>query len=620
MREIELLAPAKNYDAACAAVDHGADAVYIGGAKFGARVAAGNDVESIARVVEYAHKYGVRIYATLNTLLYEGELREAEAAAREIVAAGVDALIVQDMAYARMNLGAELHASTQMCNMTGEGVKFLEELGFSRVVLERNLSLHDIARIRRVTDVELEAFVHGAICVGYSGRCLLSRSMSPRSGNRGECSQPCRLSYDLVDRAGKKIREAKHLLSVKDLNLTTRIGELIDSGVNSLKIEGRLKELSYTKNIVAHYRRAVDEVIASREGLIRSSSGVSKVEFEPNPAKSFSRGETIYLFDGKAQNVASFETPKALGEYIGEVSARRAESFKVRSRRELATGDGICYLSKNGLVGSNINRVERDRDGDLWITLNRSTGLDVGTKLHRNFDRLFEASVENSRTRRTIEVDVEIESRPEKIEVRYRDIDGYQTSATIEGEFEQAKNLEKMRQVIAAQLSKCGDTVFEVKRVDDSDWGGEFIASSQLATLRRDAMEALLEKRVEAADRRERKIFVESPKARYPKVGLGGEVGVTNSLAETLYRDHGVKEIAPALELQRSLVGEQVMESSYCIRGEIGECLRRGTKLRSELFLERGNHRYRLKFDCTKCRMSLIVDPARDKYEIISAR
>ncbi len=608
MREIELLAPAKNYDAACAAVDHGADAVYIGGAKFGARVAAGNSTKDIARAVEYAHKYGVKLYATLNTLLFESELEEAERAARDLVAVGVDALIVQDLAYARMNLGAELHASTQMCNMTGEGVRFLEELGFSRVVLERNLSLHDIERIRRVTNVELEAFVHGAICVGYSGRCLLSKSMSNRSGNRGECSQPCRLNYDLVDRAGKKIMESKHLLSVKDLNLTTRIGEMIDSGVNSLKIEGRLKELSYTKNIVAHYRRVVDEVIADREGLKRSSSGLSKIEFEPNPAKSFSRGETLYLFDGKAQNVASLDTPKALGEYIGEVNARRAESFKVKSRRALSTGDGICYLTKDGLMGSNINRVEVAKDGDLWITLNRASGLEVGTKLHRNFDRLFESAVESSRTRRSIEVKARVDSTPQKVVVTYEDIDGNCASAEISENFEAANNAEKMAQVITTQLSKCGDTIFEVASVDTSEWGGEFIASSQLATLRRSALERLELARVESFTKREKRVFVENRDAKYPEYEIGADVGVTNSLAEALYRDHGVREIAQPLERARSLVDEVVMESSYCIRGQIGECLRRGTKLRGELFLERGNHRYRLKFDCTKCRMSLIKE------------
>ncbi len=609
MRKIELLAPAKNYDAAVAAVDHGADAIYIGGAKFGARVAAANSVEDIARAVSYAHKYGVRVYATLNTLIYESELEEAERRAREIVATGVDALIIQDMAYARMDLGVELHASTQMCNMTGEGVQFLEELGFSRVVLERNLSLHDIERIRRVTSVELEAFIHGAICVGYSGRCLLSRSMSSRSGNRGECSQPCRLNYDLTDRAGRKIMESKHLLSVKDLNLTSRIGELIDSGVNSLKIEGRLKELSYTKNIVAHYRRVVDEVIASRKGLVRSSSGRSIVEFEPNPAKSFSRGETLYLFDGKAQNVASLETPKALGEYVGEVSARRKDSFKVSSKRELSTGDGLCYLSKDGgLVGSNINRVEKDHDGSLWITLNRATGLDVGTKLHRNYDRIFESMVERSRSRRVIEVKAIVESTPQKFELSYIDEDGCNATAALRRNFEPAKNGEKMEQMILAQVNKSGDTIFEVKGVDTSAWWGEFITSAELATLRRETFDRLLIAREERAERMPHQIFKENPEARYPQIELGADVGVTNSLAESLYRDHGVKQIAPALELARSLTGEQVMESSYCIRGQIGECLRRGTKLRGDLFLERGNQRYRLKFDCTKCRMSLIKE------------
>ncbi|MFR9514105.1 MAG: peptidase U32 family protein, partial [Rikenellaceae bacterium] len=259
MRKIELLAPAKSRESAIAAIDYGADAIYIGAAKFGARRAAGNSIDDIAAVVEYAHAYGVSVHCTLNTLLFESELKEAEATAREIVSTGVDALIVQDMAYARMGLGVDLHASTQMCNMTPEGVLFLEQCGFSRVVLERALSLRQIEAIRKATSVELEAFVHGAICVGHSGRCYLSRSLSERSGNRGECSQPCRLTYDLRDESGRKLLENKHLLSVKDLNLSSQIGAMLDAGICSFKVEGRLKDIGYTKNIVAHYRAALDE-------------------------------------------------------------------------------------------------------------------------------------------------------------------------------------------------------------------------------------------------------------------------------------------------------------------------------------------------------------------------
>ena len=286
-RKIELLCPARDYRAAIAAVDCGADALYIGAEGFGARRAATNSTADIARVVDYAHLYGVRVYVTLNTILYENELKDAERLARELIAVGVDALIVQDMAYREMNLPVELHASTQVCNMTAEGAKFLEDSGFTRVILERALSLEEIKAIRRATTVDLECFVHGAICVGHSGRCYLSRSQSSRSGNRGECSQPCRLTYDLVTEHGERLFAAKHLLSVKDFDLSARIGEMIDAGVMSFKIEGRLKDDNYIKNIVTYYRRAIDKALATRPDCERLSVGESEVEFTQTQRRVF---------------------------------------------------------------------------------------------------------------------------------------------------------------------------------------------------------------------------------------------------------------------------------------------------------------------------------------------
>lgn len=290
MNFVELLAPARDLQSAVAAVDYGADAVYIGGAKFGARHAAGNSAEQIARVAEYAHRYGVRVHATLNTLIYDDELETAERQARELIAAGVDALIVQDMALRRMDLPVELHASTQVCNMTPEQARFLGECGFARVILERALSLDEIRAICAATNAEVECFVHGAICVGYSGRCFLSRSMSERSGNRGACSQPCRLTYDLTDGSGRTYLAGKHLLSVRDLNLSAHVGELLDAGVRSLKIEGRLKDINYIRNTVAYYRRAVDDALAVRPHLRRASAGESVADFTPDTVKSFTRG------------------------------------------------------------------------------------------------------------------------------------------------------------------------------------------------------------------------------------------------------------------------------------------------------------------------------------------
>lgn len=356
-RKIELLAPARDYRAAIAAVDCGADALYIGAEGFGARRAATNSTEDIARVVAYAHLFGVRVYVTLNTILYESELREAERLARELIAVGVDALIVQDMAYREMGLPVELHASTQVCNMTAEGARFLEDSGFTRVILERALSLEEIGDIRRATTVDLECFIHGAICVGHSGRCYLSRSQSSRSGNRGECSQPCRLTYDLVTEHGERLIRGKHLLSVKDFDLSQRIGELIDAGVMSFKIEGRLKDDNYIKNVVSYYRRKIDEALASRPDCCRLSVGCSEVEFDPDPKKSFTRDGGEYMLLGKRAGVASFNTPKAVGEYIGRVRAAERRRFRLDGRMSLNAGDGLCFVTRDGILGTNVNSV-----------------------------------------------------------------------------------------------------------------------------------------------------------------------------------------------------------------------------------------------------------------------
>ena len=387
-----------------AAVDYGADAVYIGGSKFGARRGACNPVEEVARAVEYAHQYGVRIHATLNTLLFDGELADAEAEARALIAAGVDALIVQDMALRRMELPVELHASTQMCNMTPEQARFLGDCGFARVILERALSLEEIRAVAAAMKADVECFVHGAICVGYSGRCFLSRSMSERSGNRGACSQPCRLTYDLTDGRGRSYLSGRHLLSVRDLDLSGHIGELLDAGVTSFKIEGRLKDINYIRNVVAYYRRALDEALAARPQLRRSSVGVSRPDFRPDPAKSFTRGASEYFFAGRSAGVASFDTPKSVGEYVGRVVSCDARSFRLDGDVELAPGDGICFVTGRGPSGTNVNAVEGRR-----ITPNRMEGIRPGVELYRNFDRRFNLVLERSRTRRVIPVTARVE-------------------------------------------------------------------------------------------------------------------------------------------------------------------------------------------------------------------
>ncbi len=598
MRKIELLAPAKSREAAIAAIDYGADAIYIGGAKFGARHAASNSIDDIATVVQYAHPYGVRVHCTLNTLLFENELEEAQATAREIVATGVDALIVQDMAFTRMNLGVDLHASTQMCNMTPEGVRFLEECGFSRVVLERALSLSQIEAIASATSVEIEAFVHGAICVGHSGRCYLSRSLSLRSGNRGECSQPCRLQYDLLDSAGRKLLENKHLLSVRDLNLSSQIGAMLDAGVCSFKVEGRLKEIGYTKNIVAHYRQAIDQELAARPSLIRSSIGNSSCDFTPNPSKSFTRGESEYLFRGQSRGLASFDTPKSVGEPLGEVVEVRGSRFRFKGRAEMQAGDGVCLFTTNGLIGTNINSVEGE-----WITPNRIDSIVRGAKLFRNFDKAFNDSLERSRTHRRIATTARLTCTPIYIELCYTDIEGNSATSNREGQFEKPKNATKMQEVATAQLYKSGETIFSVEAVEfDTDL--LFVASSLLADMRREALAELLSLRNSLYTKPSP--FVEGAHATLSEEHLSAEYNVVNSLSKAFYLDHGAKSIATGHDLSAQFDSQRVLQSSYCIRREIGECLKEGSTLSGDLFIERGGNKYRLDFDCKRCRMDLI--------------
>ena len=598
VKTVELLAPAKDYASAVAAVDYGADAVYIGGAKFGARQAAGNSAEEIARVVEYARRYGVRVHAALNTLVWDDELEEAERQARELIAAGVDALIVQDMALRRMSLPVELHASTQVCNSTPEGARFLGEAGFARVILERNLSLDEIRAICSATAAEVECFVHGAICVGFSGRCFLSRSMSGRSGNRGACSQPCRLAWDLTDGRGRTYIAGKHLLSVRDMNLSHRIGDLLDAGVTSFKIEGRLKDTNYIKNVVAYYRRAVDEALAVRPGFVRSSAGESVPDFTPDPSKSFTRGESEYFFAGKRPGGASFDPPKAVGEYVGRVAKVFGNGFTLLGEADLAPGDGICFITPHGVTGTNVNAAEGRR-----IVPNRMEGIVAGAEVYRNSDRLFNLRLERSRTRRVIPATAVAEVSAEGFAMTYTDCEGVTASAARTVPLDRAKNPGANASALRVQAMKSGDTIFVVRdaEVRGAEW---FVPASLAAEVRREALSAL-----DGARRSrplEHRILPENPAARYPSERLTAEENVTNRLAEAFYRDHGVREIERGLDLAPTTAGHRVMRSAYCIRREIGECLRERPRLRGDLYLEHGAHRYRLEFDCAACEMSLI--------------
>ena len=596
-RRIELLAPAKDYDSAVDAIDCGADAVYIGAGKFGARYAATNSIEDIARVVKYAHRYKVRVYATLNTLLFDNELEEARKQALALIDAGVDALIVQDMAYYLMELPIDLHASTQTNCVTPEKVKFFEQLGFKRAILERSLSKHQIAEIRKATNIELEAFVHGAICVSQSGRCFFSRSTSERSGNRGECSQPCRLEYDLCNDKGEAIIKSKHLLSVRDFDLSARLGEMIDLGINSFKIEGRLKDRTYVRNIVSLYRRLLDIEIAKRNDVERSSVGRSTIEFEPNAARTFTRGAGEYFFDGKRRGVASFDTPKAMGERIGKVVKSDRRGIVLDRKHDLTTGDGVCFISNGALVGTNIVGIEGDH-----IQLNRYDGVAVGIELFRNYNRLFLQAVERSRVKRTISADLRLQFSAENITLTATDESGISTTVTIAQPSEEARDKAKGEETLRRQLMRSGDTIFEVRNIEISEV--RFAPMSVIGALRREVFELLERERL--AQHEKSTDVAKNRDVKYPSAHLTPQDNVTNRLARQLYTDCGVEEIAEGLDCRTSTAGEQVVISDYCIRREIGECLLEKPRLRGDLYLVRGTKKYRLCFNCKACQMKII--------------
>lgn len=607
MQKIELLAPAKDFKGGCIAIDYGADALYIGGAKFGARYAAANSIEDIGRLVAYANQYGVRVYTTLNTILYESELEQARKCAQELIDVGVSALIIQDMAYMRMGLsGVEFHASTQTACADSDKVNFFANSGFSRAILERGLSGHRIADICSQSNLDIECFIHGAICVGNSGECYMSRSCGSRSGNRGECTQPCRLPYDLLDDKGNTLLSDKYILSVKDMNLSTRLGDMLQAGVSSFKIEGRLKDMHYVKNVVGYYRKELDEIFAKNQNkYCRSSIGVTKIDFTPNVEKCFTRGGSTYFYDEKQSGVCTYDTPKAVGEKLGVVSASGKDWLEIRGlQSKLNSADGICVVSSSGLVGSNINKVEGSK-----IHLNRGEYFPKDGIVYRNHDHKFVQQVESSQTRRVVraKVDVVLESC-KSIKIRITDEGGLSAEREFFGEFEVAKNIDRAKDTFLKQLSKSGDTIFEVVDVSlECNGDFPFIPISQINMQRRYILDSLQDLR--QSIRPVLELAVEIVDYPYPMSRLDGVGNVTNSLARAFYRDHGVESISDGLDLKESLNGEVVMTTPYCIRREMGECLKEKTKLRGELRLRSGDNIYLLKFDCNRCEMQIIKEP-----------
>lgn len=588
-RPLELLAPARDAETGRQAILHGADAVYIGASGFGARKAAGNSVEDIAGLVKFAHQYRARVYVTVNTIVYEYEVAQVEALCRELYEAGVDALIVQDMALLEMKLPpTELHASTQCDTRSAAKARFLQDVGFSQIVLACELSIKEIREICEAVTVPVECFIHGALCVSYSGRCHASLMATGRSANRGECSQMCRLPYTLTDASGKILAKDRYLLSLRDFNATESLADLVDAGASSFKIEGRLKDVGYVKNITAWYRRMLDEIIAANpDKYCRSSFGRSEISFEPDPKKSFNRGFTDYfLTNRRPKSIASLLTPKSLGEPV-EI-------------RELHNGDGVSWFEKDGtFTGALVNGITPD--GRLITSDGKRPPRDA--QIYRTSDRLRDKELARPTAKRTIGVRMTIDETG----LTAVDERGVQVRLPLDCPIEKAEK----PFTPASALGKLGNSCYRLESLTDNLPVGSFIPASSLTALRRRAVEALYFANGSTYPLRLRR--TESTSALYPEKKLTYADNVANSLADSFYKRHGVSSIQPALEKERGYGKKAltVMTTRHCILRELGLCLKteKGRNVRQPLMMTGGKQKYRLNFDCPRCEMQVISNP-----------
>lgn len=609
-RKIELLAPARNLECGIEAIKHGADAVYIGPERFGARQAAGNSIEDIATLCEFAHRYWAKVYVTVNTILRDDELQAAGKLIWQLYEAGADALLVQDMALLQMNLPPiALHASTQCDVRSVEKVKFLSACGFSRVVLARELSLAEIREIHEACpDVELECFVHGALCVSYSGQCYASQSCFGRSANRGECAQFCRLKFDLTDAAGHTLVRGKHLLSLRDMNRMPYLEEMMDAGVCSMKIEGRLKDVCYVKNIVAAYRQAIDRVIGHRPEYLPASAGNVCLTFEPSPEKSFNRGFTDYFLHGRSGDMYSFDTPKSIGESMGTVSEVGRGWIRCEGGKPFHNGDGLCYFDRGGeLRGFRVNRVE---GGCVYLYLEsgQMPSIRVGDRVWRNQDAVFESLLSKESAVRRIDVDMEFTDTDKGFALSLTDADGVQAGVSLDFAHETARTPQDAN--IRLQLSKLGNTEFRASDIRVNMSGNWFVPSSLLSDLRRQGCNALTAARAGARIRPVRNAV--SGQTDYPQRQLTYLGNVFNEQARSFYMNHGVMSVDYAFERQQP-ASVPIMYCRHCLRYALGACRKRQSQsdnavgLAEPLYLQSSDgRRFELRFDCARCQMLVL--------------
>lgn len=608
---LELLAPAKNADYGIEAIRHGADAVYIGGPAFGARATAGNSVEDIARLCTYAHQYHAQVFVALNTILMDNELADAEKLIWQLYEAGADALIVQDMGVLQLNLPPiALHASTQMDNRSPEKVAFLEQVGFSQVVLARELGLSQIRDVAAHTNMQLEFFIHGALCVAYSGLCNLSHSFSNRSANRGECSQMCRLPGNLKTRTGDLLAQNEHLLSLKDNNQTENLEALIDAGIRSFKIEGRLKDLSYVKNVTAHYRQKLDAIMARRPEFKASSHGRCEHSFTPDPEKTFNRGSTDYFVNERSQGIKDFRSPKYIGEEVGKVVSIGKDFIQVSSSHEFNNGDGLAFFPANfamakqsddKLQGLRVNRAE----GLKLHILQVPKDLKVGMTLYRNHNQAFEALLSKESSKRIIGVDLRLSDTQDGLALTLTDIYGLTATVNLVVEKTPATDVDKTLQNTRTQLGKLGSTDFVARSISIDTAQAWFLPASVLNGLRRDGVAALEAARVQGYVRP--LPWKHNQDAVYPVKHLSYLGNVANEKAKDFYQRHGVIEIQDTYEKNGVTEDVPLMITKHCLRFNFNLCPKEVPGIKADpMVLEIGNDVLKLVFDCPKCEMMVV--------------
>ena len=627
--QLELLSPARDADIGIEAINHGADAVYIGGPAFGARASAGNDIRDIERLVKHAHRFNSRIFITLNTILRDDELEAARQMAWQVYEAGADALIIQDMGLLEIDLPPiQLHASTQTDIRTPEKARFLQDVGLSQIVLARELTVQQIAAVHKALGpvdapgrANIEFFIHGALCVAYSGQCNISHAQTGRSANRGDCSQACRLPYQVTDAHGRFIAHDKHVLSMKDNNQSDNLRALIDAGVRSFKIEGRYKDMGYVKNITAHYRVLLDELLERRPEFARASSGRTQVMFTPDVDKNFHRGHTDYFAQGRQDDIGAFDSPKYVGVELGTVTRLAGDHFDLHTLAPMANGDGLNYMNKRSTVGIQANRAEKlgeDEEGQRWRVFPNEAmatlpGLKVGTVIHRNRDHQWEATLNKKSSERKVRVDLSLSETPEGLRLAVVDEDGIASEAVAALTLQPAQQAAQAEAGLRTSLAKLGNTMFEAGQVELALSQPWFVPSSAINALRRDAVAAHEAARLASWDRPPRKAPAE-PRAVYPETQLSYLANVYNDKARAFYHKHGVQLIDAAYEAHEEPGEVSLMITKHCLRFSFNLCPKQakgvqgvqGQVKAEPMTLVSGNERYTLRFDCKPCEMHVV--------------